>query len=554
MNTMTTDPTTLSLGSLNISERSISIKSDLDALCGEWELLSDGKTIPLKKRLSRAIAIIGSRAAKKAVVLVEPTSYPSQGYFVALRECRTNGYEYEVSMATESIIESLRVDSEEDLADMSEDKNVKLLNGLVSEALNRNAADIFIEIDEGDNFKASFDIDTEKVPYRDYSRKEVTGMMRYYYQTIADQETLQESIFSMESSQFATGDGIWEGQKLRLRYQSKPAFPEGIDFAIRLLKMSSGGGFTSISDLGVSSDQETLLLMVSRGEKGATVMIGPTASGKTTTIKVLLTTMLKNNPGLNIRSAESPPEYIIPGVRQYVVRESKGGSGHAFAETMKEILRMNPHIIFVGEVRGSETMDFFRKATESGHGVLTTTHANDAYGCFSRFESEGLDRQIFAQPANINALIYQQRLPVTCTVCGIDHADYDLDESIKKRLKLLKVDLSKVVHHNSEGCSSCGYRGTKGAIPSMEIVVPDTAALACVRDHDQIGFSKAWVKVCEVNGYGDAVETHFYHSLKLVASGVVSPEKFESKYTTINTIDLEQNCRVWKPGQEFEGV
>ena len=551
----------LSGKSIEVSKAAITMKSQLSTLFGAWELLSVDDFIPLKAEVSKNVAIIGSSAEKTAVILISSSRYPNQNYFAATAACRKHNYTYQLSLTTPAIIESLaevdRGDSE-----LSDDENVKLLNGLITEAQNIGAADIFIDIDEGDNFKASFEIDTDKVDFQDYTRAQVTGMMRYFYQQVADQETLQDPIFDMESSQFATGDGIWNGKKLRLRYQCKKAYPEGTDFAIRLLNMEADEGFNSIDDLMVSRDQQALIRKVITGEKGAIILIGQTASGKTTTIKVLLTEMLNRKNGLIIRSIESPPEYIIPGVRQYVVRESRDDDESSFDEASKEVLRMNPHLIFMGETRSKATAGFLRKVIDSGHGALTTLHATGTYGAFSRLESEGYRRDVLAQDGNINALIYQQRLPKTCTHCGISHNDFvekysetNGDESKTiRRLKLLNSDLSDVVHVNRTGCTHCYSRGISGTIITMELVTPDSKCLESARKEDERGFNQAWVDVCKTNNFGDAVETHTYHALRLMLEGVVSPERYEEKYGEINLVGLEQRCRAWRVGDDFHAI
>lgn len=525
----------------------------------EWVLLSsDDGELSLSAQARSKAALVSSGSNRECLLLIAPGCRPSQAFFEAMSRAVRSDYAVTPYYAEQSVLTLLNNIAQTASAEDAKDKELitqedrERLNELVTEAVSRNAADIMISPHKNNvnQYMAELDIDTVITAYRDYTKEEVEGMMRYFYTKQADQDTVEEPVFKFNTAQFAAGDGVWGGHRTRIRYQSKVAFPAGTDFALRLLAMSETSGFNSIEDLNITPAQARMLALASKRDSGAIVLAGQTSSGKTTTVKVLLETLHRARPDIVIRSLESPPEYIIKGVHQHAVRESKGGELQSLAEHVKELMRMNPTYLFMGEVRGAESANLFLHMLDSGHGVITTSHAGSPVGIYNKLESQGVSRAVTTQHGYINALIYQRRLPRLCPECKIPIHDSSRseDRAALERLKILQASLHAVHVANPEGCQHCSRRGIQGTRVAMDVVRPDNRMADMIREGNISGFNKRWATLCQTNGWGDAAETSLYHSLRLVLAGEVSIHTVEARYSEIDTTLLTDECRTWTGG------
>ena len=527
---------------------------DLHQYCGRDNLLQSelGGTVPLPLWANHDIAVIGPPKSKSVYILCTPGSQSSQSYFNAVSSCHEKRISIVSTVVVErSIIKMLQEDKEESAIESrtTTAADQVLFDRMLKEAVMQGVSDILIDNNNG-RYNIKYDIDTLVQPVRGITRVEAESMMRHFYQNLADQDVVEDSVFSFEKAQFAAGDGIWSDQKIRIRYQSKPSFPEGCDFSLRLLNLSDAGGFSRYENLMLSSAQTKLLALINQSESGAIITAGITSSGKTTTNKVMIEEILRAVPGIQIRTAESPPEYIITGARQHHVGEDASGETDVYAETIKELMRMRPDKIYIGEIRSRQTAELFGRAVLSGHGVYTTIHTDSPYEIITRLEGEGMSRDVLSSGHFINGLIYQKRLPKLCGNCKVSYND-STNTDLKERLKLLKSDLSGIYFHNEEGCTHCGGRGIKGSIVCMEIVRPNKAMRLCLKEKDETGFYVEWLKLGRRSGYGNAVETSLYHCLRNMVHGLISPAHMELRYGELSSLLLEEQTRTWSSKDGF---
>ncbi|MFA6522099.1 MAG: GspE/PulE family protein [Patescibacteria group bacterium] len=209
---------------------------------------------------------------------------------------------------------------------------------------------------------------------------------------------------------------------------------------------------------------------------GMIVTTGPTGSGKTTTLYAILERL--NEPGVKIITLEDPIEYKIQGINQSQIDTSKD---YTFAKGLKSILRQDPDIIMVGEIRDLETAETAIQASLTGHLMLSTIHTNDAAGAIPRFVSMGVKPFLLA-PA-INAIMGQRLARRLCDKCK---TPVTLDADTKKKVEELiatipetsgetKPDLSTVKFFTAKGCDVCSGTGYKGRIGLYEILIKDAA-------------------------------------------------------------------------------
>ena len=224
-----------------------------------------------------------------------------------------------------------------------------------------------------------------------------------------------------------------------------------------------------LPDLGLREDNLVIVKKQLERPNGLILNTGPTGSGKTTTLYAFLRTL--NNPEIKIITLEDPIEYRIVGVEQTQVDEE---SGYTFASGLRAIVRQDPDVILVGEVRDLETADIAMQAALTGHLVLSTLHTNDAVGAVPRLINLGV-KAVSIGPAL--ALVIAQRLVrVLCPDCKKSAPTDDaLKAKIKKFLDRLpaKVEKSKYVDfklYEPAGCTKCNNIGYKGRIGVFEFL------------------------------------------------------------------------------------
>jgi len=254
--------------------------------------------------------------------------------------------------------------------------------------------------------------------------------------------------------------------KMEVRVSTLPtAFGESI--VMRLLRSN----ITSLKfeDLGLRGKAyEDLKQQVDR-PTGMIVTTGPTGSGKTTTLYAILNKL--NNPETKIITLEDPIEYKLEGIAQSQIDHS---AGYSFANGLRSILRQDPDIIMVGELRDTETVDVAIQSALTGHQVLSTLHTNDASGAIPRFLSMGAKPYLLA-PA-LNAVIGQRLVRKIHDKCKIE---VELEPKVLERVKQIfanlpsnsgyKVDLNKLKFYRGQGCDECNHIGLKGRIGIYEI-------------------------------------------------------------------------------------
>jgi len=245
----------------------------------------------------------------------------------------------------------------------------------------------------------------------------------------------------------------------------------GESVVMRLLMPSAAGlGFDG---LGLWEPAFSQLKVQTERPNGMIITTGPTGSGKTTTLYAILNKL--NEPGVKIITLEDPVEYKLAGINQSQVDYSRD---YTFAKGLKSILRQDPDIVMVGEIRDIETADIAIQAALTGHLVISTIHTNSASGAIPRFLSMGVKPFLLA-PA-LNAVIGQRLVRKICESCKAeDKLDAETSGKVKKILETLpdevkkkyKVDLGNLKFMRGGGCPECNGLGYKGRLGIYEIMI-----------------------------------------------------------------------------------
>jgi type II secretory ATPase GspE/PulE/Tfp pilus assembly ATPase PilB-like protein len=228
----------------------------------------------------------------------------------------------------------------------------------------------------------------------------------------------------------------------------------------------------TLEELGLRKDLLDLFKEQIKKPNGMIIVTGPTGSGKTTTLYAFLKTI--NNPDLKIITIEEPIEYHLDGVSQTETRKDKG---YDFATGLKAIMRQDPDVILVGEVRDLETTQIATQAALTGHLVFSTLHTNDAPGTVSRLVSLG--EQVSNIAPAINMIIAQRLVRKVCPLCA------KLEKPNEETLRKIKEELSGVDKNifslpselkipTAVGCRGCDFTGYKGRLGVFETFVIDS--------------------------------------------------------------------------------
>ncbi len=241
----------------------------------------------------------------------------------------------------------------------------------------------------------------------------------------------------------------------------------GESVVMRILFSGSKG--VTFDDLGFYGDSYERLKREVERPNGMIITTGPTGSGKTTTLYAILRTL--NKPGVKIITLEDPVEIKMEGVNQSQVDPSRD---YTFAKGLRSILRQDPDICMVGEIRDLETAEIAIQAALTGHLMLSTIHTNSASGALPRFLSMGVKPFLLAP--SLNAIIGQRLVRRTCPKC-IEEIKIDDEKMtrVKEQLEKLpeneknKIDFDNLKFYHGKGCEACSGLGYKGRIGIYEI-------------------------------------------------------------------------------------
>jgi general secretion pathway protein E len=351
------------------------------------------------------------------------------------------------------------------LDDISDAPIIKLVNHIISQSVKARASDIHIE-----PFQDSF-----KVRYR------VDGIL---YDLLSPPKWIQPALISrikvMAKMNIAEKrlpqDGRLDvkigNQEIDVRVSTIPtSFGERL--VLRLLDKSAS--LISLSDLGIVSDKLDTIENLVKSPNGIILVTGPTGSGKTTTLYAILSSI--NRPDINIITIEDPIEYKIEGISQIQVNPK---ITLTFASGLRSIVRQDPDVILVGEIRDRETADIAVQSALTGHLVFSTLHTNDSASAITRLVDIGVEP--FLISSSVLAVVAQRLVRVLCKSCK---EPYTPDDAALKSIGINADQCREAVIYKSIGCENCFFTGYKGRKGIFEIMLLDASLKSLIlKTHD----------------------------------------------------------------------
>jgi type IV pilus assembly protein PilB len=359
------------------------------------------------------------------------------------------------STISDAITESAEEQSEEDAAELTDLRAgaqdgpvIKLVNSIMGQAVAEGASDIHFEPDDGD-MRIRFRIDGVLQESARVPKRMVAGVISRI--KIMSELDIAEKRIPQDGR---VGVKI-DDRRIDLRVTTLPT-QTGEGASIRIL--DEADALRTLNDLGMIGDQRTRFETSFRKPYGAVLVTGPTGAGKSTTLYAALQEL--NEVNRHIVTIEDPVEYRLPGVNQIGVHRK---AGLTFATGLRSVLRADPDVIMVGEIRDSETARIAVEAALTGHMVLTTLHTNDAPGAITRLQEMGIES--FLTSSAVECVVAQRLSRVLCSHC-------------KKRVVIPQATLAEsgfrvgtdLEAYEPLGCPRChgsGYRGRLGIYSVM---------------------------------------------------------------------------------------
>ncbi|OGY59696.1 MAG: hypothetical protein A3B23_03445 [Candidatus Colwellbacteria bacterium RIFCSPLOWO2_01_FULL_48_10] len=397
----------------------------------------------------------------KLGVWVEPYITTKSGLISALKQYKEVISTEFTKAIKENVEKSLSLTGEADLSKMAEAVSiVAILKSIIEYAITLNASDIHFE-PFSKNLVVRFRVDGVLREVFDLP-KQVESNLVARVKILANLQIDEHRLPQDGRFKFDVSDK----ESVDVRVNITPVL-YGEKAEMRLLKSSARP--LTLEDIGLSKEAIAITLEEIRKPHGMILVTGPTGSGKTTTLYVIL--HILNTPAVNITTIEDPIEYEVSGINQVQVNAK---AGVTFATGLRSILRQDPNIIMIGEIRDPETVNIGVQSALTGHLVLSSLHTNDAPSALPRLLDMGAPAFLLA--STVNLVIAQRLVRRICLSCI---ESYEISpEAVKlinAQLALIgseamkKDEVPKTVYRG-RGCNICGNSGFKGQIAIFELV------------------------------------------------------------------------------------
>jgi type IV pilus assembly protein PilB len=386
---------------------------------------------------------------------------------------------------------------------ISEAPLVRLVNSLIFQAAEDGASDMHFE-PQKDGIVVRFRIDgvmheIQRVPKRMVAG--VTTRLKVLAKLdIAERRKPQDGRISLNART--------AGRMLDIRVATLPTV-DGEKVTMRLLDKSKKA--PTLEELGLPEDMRQRLSDIIRRPTGALLVTGPTGSGKSTSLYAAMAEI--NRPEINIVTIEDPVEYRLPGINQMQINVK---AGFTFASALRSILRSDPDVVMVGEIRDAETAKISIEAALTGHLVLSTMHTNDAPGAITRLNEMGVEP--FLTGSAVTAVLAQRLARKLCAHC-CEMYNPSSDELLRNRVSPEVMAASDgMAFYRKKGCPRCGQTGYKGRIGIYQLLV-------MTEEIESLAVRRATREDLEAKATEQGMRSLWDDGLAKVVSGITSLEE-----------------------------
>ncbi|MEI6737146.1 MAG: type II secretion system ATPase GspE, partial [Pseudomonadota bacterium] len=381
----------------------------------------------------------------------------------------------------------------------SEAPVIRLVNLIINHALERRASDIHIEPFENQlivRYRIDGVLHETESPPRRLSAAVISRIKIMANLDIAERRLPQDGRIKLRV----------QGKEIDLRVSTVPTM-HGESVVMRIL--DKGGVTLNFAALGFDDENLKVFLDILSQPHGILLVTGPTGSGKTTTLYTALDRL--NQPDIKILTVEDPVEYQMPGINQIQVKPQ---IELTFANALRSIVRQDPDVIMIGEIRDLETAQIAVQSALTGHLVLSTVHTNDAASTINRLLDMGVDDYLLT--STVVGIQAQRLIRRLCNHCK---TPYHPVEGVVEQMGLRRYTKdAQVTLHHAKGCEHCGHTGYFGRECIMEVLPMTDALRSLVMKHA----NASELRTVAVEG---GMETMYENGLKKAVSGVTTLEE-----------------------------
>jgi type II secretory ATPase GspE/PulE/Tfp pilus assembly ATPase PilB-like protein len=373
---------------------------------------------------------------------------------------------------------------------------ITLVNNLLKLAIERKASDIHLESTES-GLRVRLRIDGQLIDHTIISSPLMTQVLSRFkvlaHINIAEKRIPHDGKFNFQ-------DG---NHQVDLRVSTFPSL-HGEKMVVRILDRSHNK--IALESLGMHVKMLNQLKQLLSKSNGFFLVTGPTGSGKTTTLYAALSHL--NAPERNIITLEDPVEYSVQGITQGQINPE---AGFTFSKGIRSILRQDPDILMVGEIRDKETARTAIEAALTGHLILSTLHTNDAPGVIMRLMDMGIEP--FLINAAVTGVLAQRLVRKVCQSCAVKRAP---DEQDKKILERIGLSLDAITQ--GAGCSDCLGLGYKGRTGIFELLCMNSALRSLI-------INKPYFDALYAQAQADGMYTLVSDGFEKIKEGIITPSE-----------------------------
>lgn len=429
----------------------------------------------------------------------------------------------------------------------------KLLDRLTADAARVNASDIHIHYNPDGPTTIYFRMDGDLELEGQYPRSVGEALSRVAFVQTDDSSKMGRNTTEFDPRGFQGGalsrqvqvDG--KRMNVSLRLSSRPVRGKAWDVILRVQIEGQGGAYWPLTRLGYDTPTVGAIERMLQKPRGMILLVGSTGSGKSRSLQSFLGTMHQAHGGRrSLVTIEDPPEYTIPGARAIPVLRGEG-MGCGFAGALVEVMRQDPDIIMVGEIRDPETAKAAQQATQTGHHVFGTLHAASVHVALDRLVDLGVERSVLASPGFITGIIYQTLIIHVCTHCSVGFAEVrsHLPADFVARITTAAGNAISHVRFRGPGCEACKGKARAGRSVASQLLIPDMEYLALYGEGRSIDAQMYWRSQMAESHHQVHGRTELEHAIEKMRQGLMSPLDIEAQLGPLDGDTTPQQAEAW---------